>query len=86
MPIKFSDQAWDDYLFWQQADKTVIKRINALLEDIQRTPFEGLGKPEPLRHNLSGFWSRRIDEQHRIVYAIEDGSILVAQCRYHYQI
>lgn len=85
MPIKFSDQAWDDYLFWQQADKTVVKRINALLKDIQRSPFDGLGKPEPLRHNLSGFWSRRIDEQHRLVYAIEDGSILVAQCRYHYQ-
>lgn len=85
MPIKFSDQAWDDYLFWQQADKTVVKRINALLKDIQCSPFEGLGKPEPLRHNLSGFWSRRIDEQHRLVYAIEDGSILVAQCRYHYQ-
>ncbi|MDP3440329.1 MAG: Txe/YoeB family addiction module toxin [Azonexus sp.] len=85
MPIKFSDQAWDDYLFWQQADKTVVKRINALLKDIQCSPFDGLGKPEPLRHNLSGFWSRRIDEQHRLVYAIEDGSILVAQCRYHYQ-
>lgn len=85
MPIKFSDLAWDDYLFWQQADMTVVKRINALLKDIQRSPFDGLGKPEPLRHNLSGFWSRRIDEQHRLVYAIEDGSILVAQCRYHYQ-
>lgn len=84
MPIKFSDRAWDDYLFWQQADKAV-KRIHILLKDIQRTPFEGTGKPEPLRHNLSGFWSRRIDEQHRLVYAIEDGCILVAQCRYHYQ-
>ncbi|MHB1657166.1 MAG: Txe/YoeB family addiction module toxin [Burkholderiales bacterium] len=84
MPIKFSDPAWEDYLFWQAKDKAVLKRIHALLRDIQRTPFEGIGKPEPLKHNLAGFWSRRIDEQHRLVYAMQDDTILVAQCRYHY--
>ena len=84
MNLKCSDQAWEDYLFWQAKDKTVLKRINALLRDIQRSPFEGIGKPEPLKHNLSGFWSRRIDDEHRLVYAVQDDSILVAQCRYRY--
>ncbi|MBU6485977.1 MAG: Txe/YoeB family addiction module toxin [Betaproteobacteria bacterium] len=84
MPIRFSDQTWDDYLFWQARDKAILKRINALIRDIQRSPFEGIGKPEPLKHNLSGFWSRRIDEEHRLVYGVDDDSILVAQCRYHY--
>ena len=84
MPIKFSDRAWEDYLYWQQSDRTVLKRINTLLKDIQRNPCEGIGKPEPLRHNLSGFWSRRIDEQHRLVYAVEGDCLLIAQCRYHY--
>jgi toxin YoeB len=84
MPIKFSDQAWEDYQFWQGKDKATLKRINALLKDIQRAPFEGIGKPESLKHNLSGFWSRRIDQEHRLVYAVQDDTILVAQCRYHY--
>ena len=84
MPIEFSDQAWDDYLFWQARDKAILQRINALIRDIQRSPFDGIGKPEPLKHNLSGFWSRRIDDEHRLVYAIDDDRILVAQCRYHY--
>ncbi len=84
MPIKFSDHAWEDYLFWQAKDKATLKRINALLKEIQRSPFEGIGKPEPLRHNLAGFWSRRIDEEHRLIYAVQDDTILVAQCRYHY--
>ncbi|HOI51321.1 MAG TPA: Txe/YoeB family addiction module toxin [Azonexus sp.] len=84
MLIKFSDRAWDDYLYWQQSDKITLRRINSLIKDIQRSPFEGIGKPEPLRHNLAGFWSRRIDEQHRLVYAIEADCILLAQCRYHY--
>jgi len=84
MPIKFSDQAWEDYLFWQGKDKATLKRINALLKDIRRAPFEGIGKPEQLKHNLSGFWSRRIDEEHRLVYAVQDDTIMVAQCRYHY--
>lgn len=84
MPIKFSDQAWDDYLFWQTNDRANLKRINALLKDIKRSPFEGIGKPEPLKHNLAGFWSRRIDDEHRLVYSVQDDTILVAQCRYHY--
>lgn len=84
MPIKFSDLAWDDYLYWQTNDRATIKRINTLLKEIQRSPFEGIGKPEPLKHNLSGFWSRRIDEEHRLVYSVQDDTILVAQCRYHY--
>lgn len=84
MPIEFSDQAWEDYLFWQTKDRVTLRRINMLLKNIQRSPFEGIGKPEPLKHNLAGFWSRRIDEEHRLVYAIQDDTILVAQCRYHY--
>jgi toxin YoeB len=85
MPIKFADLAWEDYLFWQQADRATIKRVHALIKDIQRSPFEGIGKPEPLRHNFSGFWSRRIDEEHRLVYTIDDGCVVIVQCRYHYQ-
>jgi toxin YoeB len=84
MPIKFSDQAWEDYLYWQSHDKTTLKRINTLLREIQRSPFEGIGKPEPLKHALAGFWSRRIDEEHRLVYTVQDDTVLVAQCRYHY--
>lgn len=84
MSIKFSDQAWEDYLYWQVNDKAVLKRINALLRDVQRSSFEGIGKPEPLKHQLAGFWSRRIDDQHRLVYTIQLDCILVAQCRYHY--
>jgi len=84
MPISFSDQAWEDYLFWQAKDKALLKRINALLRDIQRSPFEGIGKPEPLKHNLAGFWSRLIDDEHRLVCAVRGDTLLVAQCRYHY--
>ena len=84
MQIKFSDHAWDDYLYWQATDKAVLKRINALIRDIQRSPFEGIGKPEALKHNFSGFWSRRIDDVHRLVYTVDEETILVAQCRYHY--
>ena len=84
MPIKFSDHAWEDYLFWQAKDKAILKRINLLLRDIQRSPFEGIGKLEPLKHQLAGFWSRRVDDEHRLVYAIQDDCVLVAQCRYHY--
>jgi toxin YoeB len=84
MPIKFSDQAWDDYLYWQANDRDSIKRINTLLKEIQRSPFEGIGKPEPLKHNLSGFWSRRIVEEHRLVYSVQDDTLLIAQCLYHY--
>lgn len=84
MSIKFSDQAWDDYLYWQANDRATIKRINTLLKEIQRSPFEGIGKPESLKHNLSGFWSRRIDEEHRLIYSVQDDTLLIAQCRYHY--
>ncbi len=84
MLIKFSDQAWEDYLFWQAKNKGSLKRINTLLRDIQRSPFAGIGKPEALRYNLSGFWSRRIDEEHRLVYSVQDDTVLIALCRYHY--
>lgn len=84
MSIEFADEGWEDYLYWQRTDKVMLKRINTLIRDIQRSPFEGIGKPEPLKHNLSGFWSRRIDDEHRLVYTVVDGRILIAQCRYHY--
>jgi toxin YoeB len=84
MTIKFSSNGWEDYLYWQSADKTILKRINRLIAEIQREPFEGIGKPEPLKHQLSGFWSRRIDDRHRLVYAIENDTLLIAQCRDHY--
>jgi len=85
MNIKFTPEAWQDYLFWQQHDKTVQKRINELIRDITREPFQGLGKPEPLRFELSGFWSRRINHEHRIVYRIKDGDVEIVSCRFHYQ-
>lgn len=84
MAIKFVAKAWVDYLYWQASDKAVLKRINMLLKDIQRSPFEGIGKPEPLLHNLGGLWSRRITDEHRLVYKVEGDTILIAQCRYHY--
>lgn len=84
MTIKFSSRAWEDYLYWQSTDRAVLKRINLLIRDIERELFAGVGKPEPLKHQLSGFWSRRIDAEHRLVYAIQDDTLLIAQCRYHY--
>ena len=84
MRLIFSEHAWDDYLYWQRADKQLLKRINSLIPDIQRSPFEGIGKPEPLKHALSGYWSRRINDEHRIVYKVEDDSLLIAQLRHHY--
>jgi toxin YoeB len=80
----FSGQAWEDYLYWQKTDKKLLERINTLVKDISRSPFAGIGKPEPLKNALSGYWSRRINDEHRIVYKIADGSILIAQLRYHY--
>jgi len=80
----FSGQAWDDYLYGQKTDKKLLERINALVKDISRSPFAGIGKPEPLKNALSGYWSRRISDEHRIVYKIADGSMLIAQLRYHY--
>ena len=84
MRLIFSENAWQDYLYWQKTDKKRLKRINTLLQDIQRSKYEGIGKPEPLKYNLSGYWSRRINNEHRIVYKIENNSILIAQLRYHY--
>ena len=76
--------AWDDYLYWQKTDAKMVKKLNALIKDTQRTPFDGIGKPEPLRGNLSGWWSRRIDKEHRLVYRQIDRGIEIVQCRYHY--
>lgn len=84
MRLLWEDRAWDDYLYWQAQDKKTLKRINALIRDIQRSTFEGTGKPEPLRGNLSGLWSRRIDEANRIVYFEKDGIIYIVSCRGHY--
>lgn len=84
MKIVFSSQGWDDYLHWQHTDKKLLKRINDLIKEIVRTPFEGTGKPEPLRHALGGYWSRRINDEHRLVYKVEGDAVLIAQARYHY--
>lgn len=84
MKLTWSEEAWEDYLYWQDTDKKTVKKINELIKDAKRTPFEGKGKPEPLKHNLAGFWSRRITSEHRLVYAVSDDSLLIASCRYHY--
>ncbi len=84
MKLIFSEHAWDDYMYWQRTDKKIAKRINVIIKDIKRNKYEGIGKPEPLKHNLSGYWSRRINSAHRIVYKIEGNSIFIAQLRYHY--
>lgn len=85
MNIQFSSRGWDDYLYWQQFDKRILKKINELLKDISRNPYEGIGKPEPLKHALSGYWSRRITDEHRLVYRVEGSTVKVAQARYHYE-
>lgn len=82
--FRFAESAWEDYLYWQTQDKKTLKKINALLKDIQRSPFEGEGKPEPLKNNKSGMWSRRINETDRLVYAVDNGVILIYQCKGHY--
>ena len=84
MKLTFSTSAWEQYLYWQTTDKKILKRINTLIKDIQRQPYEGIGKPEPLKHGLAGYWSRRINDEHRIVYKQQDETILIAQLRYHY--
>lgn len=84
MKIVFLEQAWEDYVYWQGTDKATLKKINALVKEIERIPFEGSGKPEPLKHNLAGWWSRRINLEHRIVYKIDKDTIVILQCRYHY--
>ena len=81
----WSDGAWDDYLYWQKENKKILKKLNQLIRDIERNPFEGIGKPEPLKANLSGWWSRRIDGTHRIVYRIIDNNLEIAQCKEHYE-
>ncbi|PHS14908.1 MAG: Txe/YoeB family addiction module toxin [Kangiella sp.] len=82
--IAWTREAWKDYIYWQGQDKKTLKRINKLLTEAQRNPFEGIGKPESLKENLSGFWSRRIDEENRLVYTIDNNQLVVISCRYHY--
>jgi len=84
MILSWADNAWDDYLYWQQTDKKILKRINTLIKDIKRQPFDGIGDPEPLKHNWTGYWSRRINREHRLVYKIKGEYLTIAQCRYHY--
>jgi toxin YoeB len=84
MKFIFVEESWEDYVYWQKTDKIKLKRINELLRDIARTPFHGIGKPEPLKYKYSGFWSRRIDEEHRLIYRVKDDEILIAKCRFHY--
>ena len=84
MKVLFTEQAWSDYLYWQQTDKRVLRRINELIKAIQRTAFEGIGKPEPLKHQLQGLWSRRINEEHRLVYEVEGDELRIVACRFHY--
>jgi toxin YoeB len=79
-----SEHAWDEYFYWKNTDKKILKRINILIRDIQQMPYQGIGKPEPLKHSLSGYWSRRINDEHRIVYKVENESVIIAQLRYHY--
>ena len=83
MRLIFAERAWEDYLYWQKAARKLVERINTLIREISRAPFEGIGKPEPLRNALSGYWSRRINDEHRIVYKVADGAVLIAQLRYH---
>lgn len=84
MILTWSTTSWEDYLYWQKVDKNILKRINELLKNVMRTPFEGIGKPEALKGDLKGYWSRRITSEHRLVYKYENDEILIAACRYHY--
>ena len=84
MNIKFSPRAWEDYLHWQQTDRKLLKKINDLIRDTVRTPFQGIGKPEPLKHAFSGFWSRRLSPEHRMIYRVDGETLEIAQLRYHY--
>lgn len=83
--VQWDVDAWEDYLYWQVEDKQIMKKINQLVKDIRRTPFEGIGKPEPLKGNLSGLWSRRINSEHRLVYLVEDNSVIIFACKGHYE-
>lgn len=84
MKLRWADTAWQDYLWWSRHDRRILKRINQLIDAIQKEPFRGLGKPEPLKHNWTGYWSRRINEEHRLVYKVQGDTLSIAQCRYHY--
>ena len=84
MKYIFVDESWEDYLYWQKNNRKFVKKINDLLKDISRTPFTGIGKPEPLKHKYKGFWSRRIDSEHRLIYKIEEDEIWIIKCRFHY--
>jgi toxin YoeB len=84
MKIIFAEEAWEDYLYWQTTDKKILRRIHELIKDVSCNPFQGIGKPEPLRHARAGFWSRRITEEHRMVYRVDGDRLLLAQLRYHY--
>ncbi len=86
MKLTFTEAAWADYLWFQKADKKLLKKINTLIQDIQRSPFEGIGKPEPLKANLSGYWSRHINTEHRLVYKVVENNLLIVACRFHYQL
>jgi toxin YoeB len=84
LELRFSDRAWEDYLYWQQNDGKLLTRINELIKEIRRQPFTGIGKPEPLKFKLKGYWSRRINDEHRLVYKVEQKTVYIAQCRHHY--
>lgn len=83
--LAWTKEAWSDYLYWQTQDRKTLRRVNRLIRDVQRSPFEGIGKPEPLKENLSGFWSRRIDDTSRLVYAVDADQLTILSCRYHYE-
>ena len=84
MNLIFSDKAWEEYMYWQNTDKQILKKINQLIKDIKREPFENIGKPEPLKYELSGFWSRRISDEHRLIYEVSESYISIVSCRFHY--
>jgi toxin YoeB len=84
MNLIFSDKAWEEYMYWQNTDKQILRKINQLIKDIKREAFEGIGKPEPLKYELSGFWSRRISDEHRLVYEVSESYIAIVSCRFHY--
>ena len=85
MVLTFTENAWEDYIYWQKVDKKMVRKINELINSIQRTPFDGIGKPEPLKFDLAGYWSRRIDQEHRLVYQVTDNELMVIACRFHYE-
>lgn len=84
MKYVFVDESWEDFLYWQKTDKRILKKINNLIKNISRNPFDGIGKPEPLKYKYQGFWSRRIDNEHRLIYQVKGNEILIAKCRFHY--